>query len=229
MTIIAPNGSKTTLPAARDKPTDGAYTRPTAGSIGLSLSPPPGRIPDAVEGPVRLSGSARLGAALLLIIGLLLQRTLLPLLPWGPADLVTVLVAVLAVYAGPAAGCISGFGIGLMADALSDHALGRLAAVLCVVGYVCGLLPTHGKNRFLMAWLTAGVAGVMTPLLFALTGAFVGDDRAAGALLLIRCLAGLCYGLLLAPIVYPLTRRLLAPRTRRRRFTRQGRLPRAPR
>ena len=93
------------------------------------------------HGPSVCRAARRLGAALLLIVGLLLQRTLLPLLPWGPADLVTVLVAVLAIYAGPATGCISGFGIGLAADALSDHALGRLAAVLCVVGYVCGLVP----------------------------------------------------------------------------------------
>lgn len=183
----------------------------------MGLAPPSGRSIAALDRPVRLSGSARLGAALLLIVGLLLQRTLLPLLPWGPADLVTALVAVLAIYGGPATGCICGFGIGLAADVLSDHALGRLAAVLCIVGYLCGLVPSRGRHQWQVAWLTVAVASVVTPLLFALTGAFAGDDRAAGMLLFTRCLAGLCYGLILAPIVYLLTRRLLAPRARRKR------------
>ena len=89
---------------------------------------------------------------------------MLPLLPWGPADLVTVLVAVLALYAGPVAGCLSGFGIGLAADALSDHALGRLAAVLCLVGYVCGMMPARARAAGCpVAWLTVGVACVADP------------------------------------------------------------------
>jgi rod shape-determining protein MreD len=185
--------------------------------ISLGLTPLSASSVSTLDQPVRLSGSARLGAALLLIVGLLLQRTLLPLLPWGPADLVTALVAVLGIYGGPATGCISGFGIGLAADALSDHSLGRLAAVLCIVGYLCGLVPSRGDHQWRVAWLTVGLACAVTPLLFALTGAFSDDDRAAGTLLATRCLAGLCYGLLMAPFVYVITRRLLAPRTRHKR------------
>jgi hypothetical protein len=188
MTLLAP-GRKGSGPARPAAP-----KAPPGPRISLELAPPSRQSVATLDQPVRLSGSARLGAALLLIVGLLLQRTFLPLLPWGPADLVTALVAVLAIYGGPATGCICGFGIGLAADALSDHALGRL-----------------------VAWLTVAVASVATPLLFALTGAFAGDDRAAGTLLLTRCLAGLCYGLLMAPFVYVITRRLLGPRTRHKR------------
>lgn len=186
-------------------------------SLRVGLAPPPIVPAPMATGPARLGGAAPLGAALLLVIGLLLQRTVLPHLPWGPADLVTTLVAALAIYAGPVAGCVSGFGIGLAADLLSDHALGRLAAVLCLVGYLCGLPAGSGRFRLPAAWLTIAAAGVATPLLFALTGAFAGDTRAAGMLLVTRCAAGLCYGLLLAPLAYSLTRRLLAPRNRRRR------------
>lgn len=203
MTLIAPGGRRTERPV-----------------IGLALAPPVVKPLETAVPSVRLSGSARIGAALLLAIGLLLQRTVLPLLPWGPADLVTVLVAVLGLYAGPVAGCLSGFGVGLAADALSDHALGRLAAVLCLVGYLCGMLPAARAHRFPIAWMTIAAACVATPLLFALTGAFVGDDRAAGSLLLTRCVAGFAYGLLLAPVVYPLTRRLLGERSRKRRIRR---------
>jgi rod shape-determining protein MreD len=185
--------------------------------IGLALAPPTVEPLETPTPNVRLGGSARFGAALLLAVGLLLQRTVLTLLPWGPADLVTVLVAVLGLYAGPVAGCVSGFGIGFLADAMSDHAIGRLAAVLCLVGYLCGMIPAHRANRFPIAWLTAGIACALTPLLFALTGAFVGDDRAAGSLLATRVAAGVAYGLILTPFVYPLTRRLLGVRSRRKR------------
>lgn len=210
MTIVAPD--KARRPAATK-----ARQRPTLGSIRLGLAPPTGEPAPSIDRPARLSGAARLGAALLLIIALLLQRTVLPLVPWGPADLVTVLVAVIACYAGPAAGCISGFGVGLGADVLSDHALGRLAGVLCLVGYLSGSIHPPGARRWWVVWLTVAGASVLTPLLFALTGAFAGDTRAAGSLLIIRCLAGLGYALVLAPVVYLLTRRLLSPRDRRRR------------
>lgn len=218
-------------PGDRRTPTStqpaGQPVRPRVGddrpAIGLALAPPTGQPLETSVAAVRLRGSARLGAALLLVFGLLLQRTVLPLLPWGPADLVTVLVAVLGLYAGPVAGCLSGFGIGLAADALSDHALGRLAAALCLVGYLCGMLPAARAARFPIAWMSVGLACVAAPLLFALTGAFVGDERAAGLLLATRCLAGFGYGLLLAPIAYPLTRRLLGQRLRHDRRKRRMR------
>ncbi len=206
MTLIAPGGRRTDAPSRRPVTKGPDGKTPLA---GLALSPPIVEPVTTTTPDVRLSASARLGAAFLLILGLLLQRTVLPLLPWGPADVVTVLVAVLGLYAGPIAGCLSGFGIGFAADALSDHALGQLAAVLCLVGYLCGMIPAGRARRFPIVWLTAGVACVLTPLLFAVTGAFVADTRAAGSLLLTRCIAGLGYGLILTPIVYPLTRRLL--------------------
>jgi rod shape-determining protein MreD len=211
MTLLAPGSKRSEQP-----------TRPAPNGqpplIGLALAPPTVETFDTPPAPnVRLSGSARFGALVLLVVGLLLQRTVLTLLPWGPADLVTVLVAVLGLYAGPVAGCISGFGIGFVADAMSDHALGRLAAVLCLIGYACGMIPARRANRFPIMWLSVVVACALTPLIFALTGAFVGDDRASGSLLVTRVAAGAAYGALLAPLVYPLTRRLLGERSRRKR------------
>ncbi len=221
MTLLAPSKRRGTPKAPEP---DGAEALPLV--IGLQLAPASqlDRLEVAGSYPVRLGAAARLGAALLLFIGLMLQRTMLPLLPWGPADLVTVLVAVVGLYAGPAAGCLSGFGIGLVADVLSDHALGRLAAVLCVIGYACGMLAADAARRRWLGWLVVGAACAVTPLLFALTGAFVGDTRAAGMLLVQRCVAGLCYGLVLAPFVDWIVRRSLSPRlARRRRLGRQAR------
>jgi rod shape-determining protein MreD len=217
VTLIAPGGRRTEQP---DRPQARPHPGGKAPLVGLALAPP--TEPLATTPPdVRLSPAAGLGAAVLLIVALLLQRTLLPLLPWGPADLVTVLVAVLGLYAGPIAGCLYGFGVGFAADVLSDHALGRLAAVLCLLGYLCGMVPATRAHRFAVAWVSTAVACVLTPLLFAVTGAFAGDTRAAGSLLVTRCVAGLAYGLILTPIVYPLTRWLLGGRSRRKRRMRR--------
>jgi rod shape-determining protein MreD len=188
---------------------------PASPSVGIALSPESGRSVSADAAPIVVSGTARLGFAILLVLAVLLQRVLLPELPYGPADVVTVLVACFALFAGPASGCVAGFGAGLVADALSDHALGRLAAVLCVVGYLCGLLAD--RRKVWIAWPLITVACVATPLLFGLTGAFVGDHRAGGELLLTRCIAGASYGFVLAPFAYFLLWRLFSPRRRKSR------------
>ena len=204
MTLLAPGsrgtGSRPVRP--RQRPTGESPSR-------LSLAPTIG------SGPVeaRLLGPVgAVGAVLLLFAGLVLQRTVLPLLPWGPADLLTVLVVVLGLAFGPAAGCAYGFSAGLGADVLSDHTLGRLAAVLSVVGYLAGLVPVDRGRRLRYAVPLVVLGGVLVPLLFALTGAFVGDARAAGSLLLTRCAAGAAYGLVLGLVGFASVPWLLASR-----------------
>jgi rod shape-determining protein MreD len=202
-----------TLTAPR---TEESTRQPTGQTVGLTLSPAAGRsVSERVVIPIELTGVKRIVLGLVLVIAALLQRILLPELPHGPADVMTVLVACFAVFAGPVTGCVAGFGIGLFADALSDHAVGRLAAVLCIVGYLCGLLAD--RRRLRLAWPLMAVACVATPLLFAVTGAFVGDHRASGSLLLTRCLAGGGYALVLAPFAYFFSWLLLSGRRRRGR------------
>ena len=98
MTLIAPGGRRPPQPPRQPQPSRPSRVpvAPRSGQdaplIGLALAPPAGQQFETTVTAARLSGSARFGAALLLIIGLLLQRTVLPLVPWGPADLVTVLV-----------------------------------------------------------------------------------------------------------------------------------------
>ncbi|MCW2547037.1 MAG: putative rod shape-determining protein MreD [Mycobacterium sp.] len=202
-----------TLTAPR---TEEATRAPAGQNVGLVLSPPSGRsVSEQSIVPVEMTATAAIAMGVLLLIAVLLQRILLPGLPHGPADLVTVLVACFALFAGPVTGCVAGFGAGLFADALSDHAFGRLAAVLCIVGYLCGLLAD--RRRLRLAWPAMAAACVATALLFALTGALVGDHRAGGDLLLTRCLAGAGYALVIAPVAYVLAWRMLTPRRRRLR------------
>ncbi|MDQ1631514.1 MAG: hypothetical protein QOC80_1486, partial [Frankiaceae bacterium] len=83
-----------------------------------------------------------LGIVVLLLLVLLLQRTVLAQLdiPFGTPDLLVIVVAAVALQTGPGLGAVTGFLAGFGADLLSDHALGRLAAVLCIVGYLVGML-----------------------------------------------------------------------------------------
>jgi len=207
-----------TLTAPR---TEEAVRAPAGQSAGLVLRPAAGRsVSEKSIVPVEMSATAAVVMGLLLVIAVLVQRIVLPGLPHGPADLVTVLVVCFALFAGPVTGCVAGFGAGLFADALSDHAHGRLAAVLCIVGYLCGLLAD--RRRLRLAWPVMALACVAVMLLFALTGALVGDHRAGGSLLLTRCEAGAGYALVIAPFTYLLTWLLLTPRRRRRRTRSSG-------
>ncbi len=210
MTLLAPG----TRRAARPAPSEPAAPRLTLGS------PTGGSEPE--QPPLRLVGA--IAVAVLLMLAVVVQRTALPLLPAGPADLVTVMVVTLGLSFGPAAGCLAGFGSGLLADALSDHSLGRLAAVLCVVGYLAGLVPAVRSRRLRYALPLIALGCAVVPLLFALTGVLVSDTRAAGSLLASRCAAGAVYGLLFGLVLHPLLPRLLTLRSRvrsraRRRVT----------
>ena len=214
MTLTAPRTEESARQAAGQ----------TGQTVGLALSPTAGRsVSERVVVPIELSVVKAVVLGVLLVIAVLLQRIVLPGLPHGPADLMTVLVACFALFAGPVTGCVAGFGVGLFADALSDHAFGRLAAVLCIVGYLCGLLAD--RRRFLIGWPLMVAACVVVPLLFAVTGAFVGDHRASGSLLLTRLEAGAGYALVLAPLAYVFTWRLLTPKRQRLRSRAPARSP----
>jgi rod shape-determining protein MreD len=155
-----------------------------------------------------------LGVVVLLLVVLLLQRTLLASLdiPLGTPDLLVIVVAIVALQKGPGLGSFTGFLAGFGADLLSDHALGRLAAVLCVVGYLVGLLRQDAERSVAIPLAAVVAGGVLAALLFAGTGVLVDDDRAGGSLLLQRCLAAVLYGLIVTPFLFPLIGRILTGR-----------------
>jgi len=151
------------------------------------------------------------GIVVLMLVVLLLQRTVLASLdvPFGTPDLLAIVVAAVALQTGPGLGSFTGFLAGLGADLLSDHAMGRLAAVLCIVGYLVGLLRQDAEKSVAVPLGAVVIGGVLAALLFAGTGALVDDHRAGGDLLLQRCLAALLYGLIVTPFLYPLVGRIL--------------------
>ncbi len=155
-----------------------------------------------------------LGIVVLMLVVLLLQRTVLASLdiPFGTPDLLAIVVAAVALQTGPAIGSFTGFVAGFGADLLSDHAMGRLAAVLCIVGYLVGLLRQDAEKSVAIPLGAVVLGGVLAALLFAGTGALVDDHRAGGQLLLDRCVAAVLYGLIVTPFLYPLIGRILGTR-----------------
>lgn len=149
-------------------------------------------------------------SAVLILLGLILQVSVFGRLqlPGATPDILLLVVVGLAMVYGPTGGCVVGFCAGLLADLAppSDHAIGRYALVLCLMGYAAGLLrPEHGRQRSVSsALMVVAAAAVASTLLYALVGALVGDTAARHVGLGGLVISALLYDLLLAPFVVPL-------------------------
>lgn len=144
----------------------------------------------------------------LVVLALVIQVSVLARLqlPGAVPDLLLLTVVALALAYGHVGGALIGFGAGLLADLAppADHAAGRYALVLCVVGYLAGLAKPDGQPRSASRPMVVVVAAALgSTLLYAGVGALVGDTGARhvglGQLLLTAAL----YDLLLAPFTVP--------------------------
>ncbi|MDF6042444.1 rod shape-determining protein MreD [Streptomyces sp. JH14] len=146
----------------------------------------------------------------LVVIALVVQVSVLARLqlPGAVPDLLLLVVLGLAFVYGHVAGALIGFGAGLLADLAppADHAAGRYALVLCVIGYVAGLIrPENGRLKSAFVPMVAVVAAAIgSTLLYALVGALVGDTAARHVGLGSLLFTAAVYDLLLAPFIVPL-------------------------
>ncbi|MDQ0796389.1 rod shape-determining protein MreD [Streptomyces sp. B1I3] len=146
----------------------------------------------------------------LVVVALVVQVSVLARLqlPGATPDLLLLVVLGLAFVYGPVSGSLIGFGAGLLADLAppADHAAGRYALVLCVIGYVAGMArPENGqlKSAFTpMAFVVAAAIG--STLLYAGVGSLVGDTAARHVGLGSLLFTAVVYDLLLAPFTVPL-------------------------
>jgi rod shape-determining protein MreD len=148
-------------------------------------------------------------SAPLVVVALVIQVSVLARLhlPGAVPDLLLLTVLGLAMVYGHVAGALIGFGAGLLADLAppADHAAGRYALVLCVIGYLAGLAkPENGRLKSATGPMAVVVAAAIgATVLYAGVGALVGDTAARhvglGSLLFTAAL----YDLLLAPFVVP--------------------------
>lgn len=145
----------------------------------------------------------------LVVVALVLQVSVLARLhlPGAVPDLMLLVVLALAITYGHVGGALVGFGAGLLADFAppADHAAGRYALVLCVIGYAAGLArPDTGQVRSAsLPLFVVGAAAIGSTLLYAGVGALVGDTAARHVGLGELLFTALLYDLLLAPFTVP--------------------------
>jgi rod shape-determining protein MreD len=148
-------------------------------------------------------------SSVLVVVALVLQVTVLARLqlPGAVPDLTMLVVLGLAMVYGPVGGCFVGFGAGLLTDLAppADHAVGRFALVLCLIGYVAGLVkPDTGQLRSIATpMFVVATAAVGGTLLHAGVGSLVGDTAARNVGITGLALSALLYDLLLAPFTVP--------------------------
>ncbi|MEU2183621.1 rod shape-determining protein MreD [Streptomyces thermolilacinus] len=145
----------------------------------------------------------------LIVVALVVQVSVLARLhlPGAVPDLVLLTVVGLSMVYGHVSGALIGFAAGLLADLAppADHAVGRYALVLCVIGYVAGLTrPETGQPRSATGPMVMVVAAAIgSTLLYAGVGALVGDTGARHVGLASLILTAVVYDLLLAPFTVP--------------------------
>ncbi|MFI9718290.1 rod shape-determining protein MreD [Streptomyces sp. NPDC052396] len=146
----------------------------------------------------------------LVVIALVLQVCVLARLhlPGAVPDLLLLVVVALGLVYGHSGGALVGFGAGLLADLAppADHAAGRYALVLCVVGYAVGMArPETGRLRSATVPMLVVVgAAIGSTLLYAGVGSLVGDTAARHVGLTGLVFTATLYDLLLAPFTVPL-------------------------
>ncbi|GAB2807262.1 rod shape-determining protein MreD [Streptomyces daliensis] len=146
----------------------------------------------------------------LVAVALIVQVSVLARLqlPGAVPDLLLLVVLGLAMVYGHTAGALIGFFAGLLADIAppADHAVGRYALVLCVVGYAAGLTkPDTGAHRSAtVPMLVVASGAISSTLLYAGVGALVGDTAARQVGLVGLLFTATLYDLLLAPFTVPL-------------------------
>ncbi|OIJ90291.1 rod shape-determining protein MreD [Streptomyces colonosanans] len=145
----------------------------------------------------------------LVVVALVIQVSVLARLhlPGAVPDLMLLTVVALALVYGHVGGCLVGFGAGLLSDLAppADHAAGRYALVLCVIGYLVGLArPENGRLKSATGPMAVVVAAAIgSTLLYASVGALVGDTAARHVGLGGLLFTAAVYDLLLAPFVVP--------------------------
>ncbi|OAA28806.1 rod shape-determining protein MreD [Frankia sp. EI5c] len=145
-------------------------------------------------------------AVVLLLVAVVLQVSVVARLgaPLGRPDLVLVLLATVALIEGPLLGALLGFTVGLVADLLSTHVIGQTALVLCLVGYLAGLVMNAAERSIAVPLAAVGAAAALGTLGNAAATAILGDAALTGPQALVRALAAGLYALLVTPFLFPL-------------------------
>ncbi len=153
-----------------------------------------------------MTGSRVAAGAAVIVTALLLQATVVgpATYPW-PVSLPAVLVAAVALAAGPGTGISFGFAAGLTADLASHHPAGVLALCWLGVGIVCGRVADQRSVRrdAVIAGVACAVAGAIAALALSVVHGYLSVDVATATLrhLLPTVLVDAALALVLVPLV----------------------------
>jgi rod shape-determining protein MreD len=118
---------------------------------------------------------------------------------------------------GPGAGSVLGFGAGLALDLVppTDSAVGQWAFVLCVVGYLSGLVRRAGEGSVFVPLAVVAAASAGSTLLYAAMAGLIGDPRVTWPPRSPYVPTGVLYAVILSPFVVSavlaLARRVYGP------------------
>jgi rod shape-determining protein MreD len=151
-------------------------------------------------------------AGLLLVVALGLQVSVLARLPLPGAtpDLVLLAVVALALAHGPGFGLAAGFAAGLGSDIVppADHAVGRWALVLTLVGYLAGLAQDETRRSAFIPLIVVAVAGAASVLLYAGLGWLLSDPHVTWRAVTEILPTAVLYDVVLSAFVVPAVLRL---------------------
>ncbi|MCL2332522.1 MAG: rod shape-determining protein MreD [Actinomycetia bacterium] len=121
-----------------------------------------------------------------------------------------IVTIVMALVNGPVEGAFVGFFAGLLFDLLGTGPLGPAALVMCVVGYLAGILH---ERIFAQGWLLPFIVFVITDfiaeLLYLLVLLVLGQPIGFLPAFLTKVIPTVLYTTLVAVVVFPLLSRLL--------------------
>lgn len=158
-----------------------------------------------------MSGPRFLLGMVTVLTALLLQTTVLAVLPLPGAapDLLLVLVVAFALAEGQLSGTVTGFVAGLAEDLAGDHQLGQLALAYVVVGYVVGLVHDDTERSTLMPFVAVGLGAAGAVLIYAGVGVLLGDVRVTGPAVGRSLVSTVPYSVVLTPFVVPVVAALV--------------------
>lgn len=157
-------------------------------------------------------GRRFLVAAVLLVLAVLIEVTVLAPLdfPGATPTLVLVVVVILAGQFGSSTGAISGFAGGLLLDIAPPAAgtIGITALLLTVVGYAVGRFAESDDRPWWSLAILAALAAPLVVLAGALLGGLLGDPRVRWDDVIVLMLSAAAYALVLALVLTLPLRRL---------------------
>lgn len=143
----------------------------------------------------------------LVVAAVVLQVTVLARLPLPGAspDLVLVVVVALALAYGPDFGVATGFAAGLAVDLAppADHAVGRWALVLGLIGFAAGLAHREARRSAFVPLVVVGVCAGLSVLLYSALGALMSDPHVTWVAVSALLPTAVLYDVVLSPFVVP--------------------------